>query len=1184
MKDWLVDEEIKEWTSTSDTLLFSCEEVQLEVNLGEVYEGSFTLYSKEETPFQGWVFVNGDRMECITPDLEGSQSIVYFRFLATDLEEAETFTGSFDIVTSLGEYQLPYEVVVKETLWISETMGQVKNLFHFTNLAKSNWEEAENFFFSSDFPKLLVGHDGEYLGLYQGLSRTRKSHNMETFLQQIRKKSPVSFTLSNEQFDIEQVNQFEKQTVEIRRNGWGYTFLTVEVEGGFLSCDRALLENKDFENDTCTLNFYIQKEKLHKGRNLGKIILHSITGDLNIAVSVRTEKNRSPIAMRERELRRLQSTLTKLYVDSRLKKIPTSKWRRDTEMLLEKMRELDDRNLDVKLFRAHLLITQDKKREAKWILDRSRQEVESRDSRIYEAYRCYLEALLGEEELPRETATNTLWDCYYAENGSWKIGWLLLYLSKELKRNPVRKWEFTVELLRNGCTSPVIFLEALQMLNTNPTLLSKLEEVECNILRFGVLKGQLSRELIGVVQYLAGKEKNYKDYLFALLQDIYAIQDDVGILQSMLSLLIKGNKKGKRYFALYQDGVEAELRLTRLYEYYMLSIDKEKLEELPKVVLLYFSYENEPLPQYAAWLYRYVYEHKEELQDIYLHYIGKIERYVIKQLHSGAIDEDLGYLYEQVIVGSLLTEDNAKALTKVLFTYRFSCQDKQAERVIWLQERIQGENSTGLQKGVANLELIDPNYQILLESRDGRRYAPTQYKLEPYMDIASVVQQIGLWIQRNFAFDFYVCAVKEEWLLVNQRNGNRYAYLCKDERLEEREKRKIRIRLMHCYYEQEALEDLEELLTNCQYESVEAADRSEFVQYLVARGFYEKAFHVLQTMGSDKADPRVLAKVASRLLESGEVTPDDTLTSFVYKTFTQGKYDEEILRYLVQYKEGSTRQLRQIYKAAVDFEIDTYALCERILTQILFTGAYIAEEVEIFKTYVTGGAKTKLEQAFLRQCACKYLLEDKPLDGFIMRDMARVKNRGHEITFPEKLAYLKYYAKNLEYMKDAEEGLLQEFLREIVLEKQIYLSYLQIYGNRFAGMEFLLDRTIIEYSGLPSSRVIIHYRRNHKLSKDSIYEHEEMQHIYGNLWAKDFVLFYGEDIQYYITEAEENREQLTQSGVLTKSTEELREKNSRYQLLNDMALSYHLEDMETAGKLLEEYVSLEYLAEQILKR
>ena len=46
------------------------------------------------------------------------------------------------------------------------------------------------------------------------------------------------------------------------------------------------------------------------------------------------------------------------------------------------------------------------------------------------------------------------------------------------------------------------------------------------------------------------------------------------ILNTICTLLIKGNKTSSEYFPWYQKAVEEDFRIARLYEYYMIAMDE----------------------------------------------------------------------------------------------------------------------------------------------------------------------------------------------------------------------------------------------------------------------------------------------------------------------------------------------------------------------------------------------------------------------------------------------------------------------------------------------------------------------------------------------------------------------------------------------------------------------------------
>ena len=71
------------------------------------------------------------------------------------MEPGEEARGAFHIISNQGEYYIPFFVsVVPKT--IDSSLGNIKNLFHFTNLAKSSWEEAVKLFYSKEFKAVFI--------------------------------------------------------------------------------------------------------------------------------------------------------------------------------------------------------------------------------------------------------------------------------------------------------------------------------------------------------------------------------------------------------------------------------------------------------------------------------------------------------------------------------------------------------------------------------------------------------------------------------------------------------------------------------------------------------------------------------------------------------------------------------------------------------------------------------------------------------------------------------------------------------------------------------------------------------------------------------------------------------------------------------------------------------------------
>ena len=118
---------------------FSTSRVELSLSAGEVVEGSFTIFGAEGKLLVGEVSSTDMRMEVVTKDFSGTPYEVSYRFSARGLSKGDVLKGDFRIVSNQGEYFLPFVVTVRLD-HIASSLGDIRNLFHFANLAKTDWK------------------------------------------------------------------------------------------------------------------------------------------------------------------------------------------------------------------------------------------------------------------------------------------------------------------------------------------------------------------------------------------------------------------------------------------------------------------------------------------------------------------------------------------------------------------------------------------------------------------------------------------------------------------------------------------------------------------------------------------------------------------------------------------------------------------------------------------------------------------------------------------------------------------------------------------------------------------------------------------------------------------------------------------------------------------------------------
>lgn len=1160
---------------------FSTPVIELKVDPDEIYEGSFTILGPEDAVTEGRISSSRLRMQPMTEVFFGAREEIGYRFDATGMEEGDALKGEFRIISNQGEYYVPYEIQVQEKS-MDSSLGNIRNLFHFTNLARSNWEEAVSLFYSKEFEQVFQGADRQYYAAYRGLLGGKHSQQkVEEFLLEIKKKQRVEFIPEAEEIRLDDPADMEENRIVINRNGWGYSELYMAADGEFLILEKETIRDEDFLGNCYRLPFYISKEKLHAGKNYGSIRFYNPYLSFTVKIIVYEKAAMPKASGLYRRKKHLLTELMQYYEAFRTKKISASLWLKETGSRVEELLETDDRDIGFKLFRIQLLITEERYNEAKWMLNQVDALLEEPFDPALYCYYLYLTTLLDrEEEYIDEVAAQV--ERIFAQNDhNWRIAWLLLYLSEEYMRSPSKKWLILGEQFRHGCSSPVLYIEAWNLLAANPTLLMQLDPFELQVLSYAAKKELLTAEVTEQILYLAQRQRTYEKNLFKVLKACYAKTPTDQVLSAICTLLIKGNQADPFAHAWYAKGIDRELRITRLYEYYMMSVPLTHEQKIPKIVLMYFAFDSNLDSVHNAFLYSYVYKNRAEYPELYESYRERIERFMVFQILKEKNHEWLSYLYKNLITPVMITPETAKGLSVALFIHKLQLKRRDICKVILIYEKEREEVTFPVNAAELYLPVYGSEYRLILEDTKGNRYCrEEEYTMERLLIPDKLAAMVAPYVEGEIHFDLWLCENGKELSSITESNEAAMRRVADSEFVLEQVKREIRGRLLYYYYDNDKMRELDDYLLTLEAEQLSGHDFAPVIRFMVNRGMYEKAYDWICMRGGEGIEAKLIVRLCSRLIEQNGMEEEKLMTSLAYMAFWAGKYDEIILQYLCCFFTGTVKEMRDIWNAAEAFGIDTYGLSERILIQMLYTGAYVGEKNAIFKKYVSGGAKSEVELAFLSQSAYDYFVKEKLTDEFIMEDMNRVAERSEDLPLVCKLAYTKYYAENKRLVDEKISRLLILFLRELMTEG-IYFPYFKEYAENILFMRSFGDKTMVEYRVTEGNRAVIHYVIEKEAAEDDEYISEEMKDMFGGVCVKQFVLFFGERLQYYITETDGDKEQLTESGTLSRNDTDREQKESRYSLINDIAVGRTLHDYEAMEDLLREYYEQEYKVKEL---
>lgn len=1168
------------------SLDFSCSKIELSLNKESVYEGSFYINAPLGKFTNGYVVSSDLRMECLTPEFSGNNAEIAYCFHGEHMEEGDVVKGAFYVISNRGEYYLPFVVSV-EYMTLESSIGSIKNLFHFANLAKSSWREAVAAFYSPNFSQVLTGNDAKYLNCYRGLSANYgNEQNVEEFLICINKKQKVEYVLGETSIQIslaaaDSPYAVTEHELEIIRNGWGYTALNIECEGDFFFTEKEFLTDDDFLGNVCRLPVFIDTDRCCRGRNFGRLYLFNSYVSLIVPIEVRVGEG-NPTHGTGIARKKIILQMMKSYEKFRLKKLNRTAWLKETGKLVEKMVVMNEDDIEARLFQAQVLITEERFNEAGWILEHTADLMEQsgKDMDVEAAYHLYLTTLIHKDRDYVREAAARVERIYHRKREEWRVAWLLLYLPGEYNK-PSAKWAFLEKQFSHGCTSPIIYIEALLLLNANPVLMRRLGEFELQVIHYGAVQDGLSYEAVEQILYLCSRKREFSGVILATLKILYAQNQDVRILQEICALLISGGRVGLKYLEWYQRGVDAQLRITNLYEYYMMSIDLEVMQPIPKIVLMYFAYQNNLDYERSAYLYHYLMLHRDELEDLYENYSQRIEHFVIDQIQKEHINRHLAALYQEMLNSGMINEQTAESLSRLLFANWIRVEDSRLKRVYVYQPQKVTPTEYILQDSGIWVVIYGNDYTLVFEDAYGNRFVRSMvYSLEKLMLMGKHLHTLAGFVKDSQGLNLYLYEHDREKGQMAE-DAERWMFLAESEDTMDALRSELTMKLLQHYYEMDDVRALDRYLDTIQPERLTMKERDSVIKYMVLQGKYKKAYEWLKQYGPYFADPKILVRLLNGMAQQEEIIQDEVFTAAALHTFRRGKYDSCILRHLAHNYRGNTKEMRDIWKAARSFEVESYELCERMLVQMLYTGVFVGEKMEIFDYYISQGAKPEVEEAFLTQCAYDYFVKEKIIEDGIFHEIQGMFKRGEDVQKVCKLAFLKYYSENPKELDDEKKELIQTFLKEMMTEK-IHLNFFREYRN-FTDLTEMEDRVIIEYRAHPGGRARIHYVVVYDDGESGEYLSEYMREVYGGVCFKEFVLFFGESIQYYIMEENDGEEQLTESGSLQREEFYNEIEVNRFELINDMVISKNMQDYDTLDNLLEEYYRREYFNGELFK-
>lgn len=1167
------------FNGTKPILAFSEETIDLSVIEGRSEAGSFVIESTNQIKICGIVYSTNPRMECLNPHFEGEKVRIRYQFNSKGLTEGDACEGKFVIVCNQIEYSLSFCARITR-LYAESSIGAVKSLDDFTRLAASNWDEAYHLFYNRNFLN-TIPYDNVYERLtYEGFACARPSgQNMEEFLIGVNKKQPVSISVDKSEEIFMASKEPQSGCFTITKDNWGYTEIRLRTDCEFIKLSKPVLTLDDFIGKTYLYEYIIDASAMHAGRNFGRIYIDGVyqSFTIDITAGVRDDDGSiSDIAV-TKDIKECMVGIMELYTSFRLKRIVTGVWANETISILNHLHALVPDEHMYELMKAQAFIINRQRQEAKWILDDFKHSNPDKKSPIW-GYYLYLMTLLEREPSYIDNMTHEVELIFYENPDSVLLFWVLLFLRDQYFDDSAGKLKDIKYWVLRGCSSPYLYIEAYYLISQDPYLIKELSVFELRILSWAVKEKALTKEIAGAIFEAVDLAGGFDNRVYELLTAAYEICPEAEYVGIICSYLIKGHKNDTCFHKWFELGIENKLRLTGLYEAYLITMDDRQISPVPKIIQMYFSFDNKLPYRKLAVLYNNIIAAKETEPEVYHKYRKAMGRFAMDQAQLRHIDDNLAVLYEDMLELGFINEELSAAFSDIIYTHKLIVFDKRIVRAIIYQNEMKEPQIVPVTDQCAYFELFSNDYVILFEDSRGYRYVKSiSYRLQRLMDAEKYLDRcISLSPDRP------------QYIVSHFKHVRDYSDFTKDdlklfkpvfysESFSDSYKAVMGYRILK-YCQLHDYEDyVRPFLQSINFDTLQKYARKYLIDMLVSNRLYEKAYDMAMEYGIDMLAAASQVVLCENALKVQHVD-DDFMVQLAISAFKTGKYSDLVLKYLCENYTGPTDELINLWHAADKFSISSMKLDERILEQGIYTQIEPEKISDIFMEYYKRAGNEKLILAYISLVAHGYLHSGGCKADFIFDIIEKRFIGNRTLNDACQLALLKHFAEKTDITQAELE--IEDTLLKYYIYNNMYFDFFARLDYRLLEKYFLYDKAFLQYESTPGTHVVLHYSRDEDGEE---FNSEDMVEMYDGIYVKTFVIFFGELIRYYITEEHDNSIEVKESNRLTCNNIPGDNDHSRYNLINEMIISDTLSDETTLKSNINEYKRLDAATKQLFK-
>jgi len=365
-----------------------------------------------------------------------------------------------------------------------------------------------------------------------------------------------------------------------------------------------------------------------------------------------------------------------------------------------------------------------------------------------------------------------------------------------------------------------------------------------------------------------------------------------------------------------------------------------------------------------------------------------------------------------------------------------------------------------------------------------------------------------------------------------------------------------------------------EFLLEADFESFTPEYRRKFVTSLVGRKYYDEAYERIVTFGFEGIRDEVLEDLFENIIRESARLNDPILLSLCWQLFADDRASVACLNYLSGHFNGSSSELVALSKAIRKKKLPMTDLLERAFVTCIYSGND-RELDPLFDWYMKEAKQDKvIYDAFLVLRSHQYFTGKRKLSDTTAEEL---KKEVFNLPRPGILALLTWFSEKTK-LTPAEKLLCEKLLEKAAGEGIVLQCYAKL-GEMVEMPVELEGRVFVEYR----SQDALDITAVGQVMPDRRYFHRALSKIYPGVFARSFVLYKREWIDYYFVVRRADGSVTEEEGGIMAQEANAGPKGSRYADMSRLDAMIQKGDLKDTSELMRSLALKDAMIEDIFK-